>query len=140
MTAPRQVGGSREERQRRLESFNDTSLAHLDFERLLVELLDRVRDVLETDTAAILLFDKSTNHLVATAARGIEEEVRQGVRIPVGRGFAGKIAAEKRPVTILRVDHTNVLNPILREKGITSLLGVPLMAGGRCSAFCMWGP
>ena len=31
---------------------------------------------------------------------------------------------------IEQVDHTNVLNPILREKGIRSLLGVPLLVGG----------
>ena len=29
-----------------------------------------------------------------------------------------------------RVDHTTVLNPILRDKGIRSLLGVPLLVGG----------
>ena len=34
--------------------------------------------------------------LRARAAKGIEEEVEQGVRIPVGRGFAGRIAAERR--------------------------------------------
>ena len=28
------------------------------------------------------------------------------------------------------VDHADVLNPILREKGIKSLLGVPLLLGG----------
>jgi serine phosphatase RsbU (regulator of sigma subunit) len=53
------------------------------------------------------------------------------VRIPLGAGFAGRIAAEKHPVVIDRVDHTNVLNPILRDKGIHSLLGVPLLAGGQ---------
>ena len=29
------------------------------------------------------------------------------------------------------VDHADVLNPILREKGIKSLLGVPLLAQGK---------
>jgi serine phosphatase RsbU (regulator of sigma subunit) len=69
--------------------------------------------------------------LIATAAAGLEEEVRQGVRIPVGRGFAGRIAAEQKPVILNRVDHTTVLNPILWEKGIRSMMGVPLVAGGR---------
>ena len=82
------------------------------------------------DTAAVLLLDPSAQYLVATAARGIEEEVRQGVRIPLGKGFAGRIAAQKRAVFLERVDHTNVLNPILRDKGIHSLLGVPLLVGG----------
>jgi serine phosphatase RsbU (regulator of sigma subunit) len=79
----------------------------------------------------VLLLDFSSGQLIATAAAGLEEEVRQGVRIPVGRGFAGKIAAEHRPVVLDRVDHTTVLNPILWDKGIQSLAGVPLVAGGR---------
>jgi signal transduction histidine kinase len=35
--------------------------------------------------------------------------------------------AERRPVILDDVDHADVLNPILREKGIKSLLGVPLL-------------
>jgi sigma-B regulation protein RsbU (phosphoserine phosphatase) len=118
------------ERLRRIEAVTDTALGHLGVEALLVELLDRVRDLLEVDTAAVLLLDPSGQYLVATAARGIEEEVRQGVRIPLGKGFAGRIAATRAPVILETVDHSNVLNPILREKGICSLLGVPLMSGG----------
>ena len=65
------------------------------------------------------------------AAVGLEEEVRQGVRIPVGRGFAGRVAATGRPVVLDHVDHTTVLNPILMAKGIRAMLGVPLIADGR---------
>jgi serine phosphatase RsbU (regulator of sigma subunit)/anti-sigma regulatory factor (Ser/Thr protein kinase) len=119
-----------EDRLRRIEFVTDSELAHLDVKDLLDELLDRVRTLLDVDTAAVLLLDTAATHLVATAARGLEEEVRQGVRIPLGRGFAGRIAAERRPVIIEQVDHSNVLNPILREKSIRSLLGVPLITGG----------
>jgi anti-sigma regulatory factor (Ser/Thr protein kinase)/putative methionine-R-sulfoxide reductase with GAF domain len=118
------------DRLRRIESVTDVALAHLNLEDLLVELLERVRGLLEVDTAAVLLLDPSSEYLIATAARGIEAEVRQGVRIPVGKGFAGRIAAEKKPVTLQRVDHTTVLNPLLRERGIRSLLGVPLLSSG----------
>jgi anti-sigma regulatory factor (Ser/Thr protein kinase)/putative methionine-R-sulfoxide reductase with GAF domain len=119
-----------DDRLRRIESVTDTTLAYLSVEDLLDVLLDRVRELLRGDTAAVLLLDEAAGELVATAAKGIEEEVRQGVRIPVGKGFAGKIAAERRPVLIEHVDHSNVLNPILRDKGIHSLLGVPLITGG----------
>lgn len=67
---------------------------------------------------------------MATAAKGLEAEVRQGVRIPLGRGFAGRVAANKEPVILPQVDHTTVLNPILWEHGVRSLLGVPLLASG----------
>jgi sigma-B regulation protein RsbU (phosphoserine phosphatase) len=103
------------DRLRRLETVTDAGLAQLDVDELLDELLDRVRELLAVDTAAVLLLNPSGRYLVATAARGIEEEVSQGVRIPLGKGFAGRIAAEKRPVILEQVDHTNVLNPLLRE-------------------------
>jgi phosphoserine phosphatase RsbU/P len=119
-----------EDRLRRITSVTDAALAHLTVEDLLQELLARVSELLATDTAAVLLLDPVSGQLIATAAQGIEEEVRQGVRLPLGKGFAGRIAAEKRAVTIEHVDHTNVLNPILADKGIRSLLGVPLVAEG----------
>jgi anti-sigma regulatory factor (Ser/Thr protein kinase)/putative methionine-R-sulfoxide reductase with GAF domain len=113
-----------------LYRLGDPALSELSLDQLLDELLVRVRDALSVNTAAILLLDPPTNHLVARAARGLEEEVEQGVRIPIGRGFAGRIAAERVPIFIADVDHADILNPLLREKGVRSLLGVPLIVEG----------
>jgi GAF domain-containing protein len=118
------------ERLQRLQALTDAALANLDLEELLSSLLGRTRELLEADTCAVLLLDEDADELAARAAVGIEEEVERGVRIPVGRGFAGRVAAERRPVVLDDVDHAEVLNPILREKGIKSLLGVPLLVGG----------
>jgi phosphoserine phosphatase RsbU/P len=120
-----------EGRLRAIQSITDAALSRLDDRDLLAELLERTRDALQADTAAVLLLDSSFGQLIATAAAGLEEEVHQGVRIPVGRGFAGRIAAEHRPVILDHVDHTTVLNPILWAKGIQSMMGVPMAAGGR---------
>jgi signal transduction histidine kinase len=111
-----------------VQAVTDAALTHLELDDLLDELLVRIRSILGANTAAILLLDAQTNELVARAARGLEEEVEAGVRIPVGAGFAGRVAAERRPVILPDVDHAHVLNPILREKGIKTLLGVPLIA------------
>src|SRR5581483_2713861 len=115
----------------RLQALTDAALAHLQLDELLGSLLERTRELLSVDTCAVLLLDEATNELVARAAVGIEEEVERGVRIPVGRGFAGRVAAERRAVILDDVDHAHVLNPILHEKGIKSMLGVPLVAGGK---------
>lgn len=109
---------------------SDPSLSELGIERLLDELLRRIRDILDVDTVAVLLLDEEDGSLVARAAKGLEEEVEQGVRIPVGKGFAGRIAAGRPAIFIADVDHADVLNPILREKGVRSLLGVPLIVEG----------
>jgi sigma-B regulation protein RsbU (phosphoserine phosphatase) len=117
-------------RLRDIEAVTDAALSRLDEQSLLSALLERVKKVLQADTAAVLLLDASAGQLVATAASGIEEEVRQGVRIPLGTGFAGRIAATREPVILTTVDHTTVRNPLLVDRGIRSLLGVPLLVGG----------
>jgi sigma-B regulation protein RsbU (phosphoserine phosphatase) len=125
------AGGLAADRLRDIESLTDAALSRLDEYALLSALVERVKEVLRADTAAVLLLDHSARQLIATAASGIEEEVRQGVRIPLGTGFAGRVAASHEPVILTRVDHTTVRNPLLVDRGIRSLLGVPLLVGGR---------
>lgn len=114
-----------------LQKVTDSALSHLSLDKLLSESLTRIREVLNVDTAAILLLRTEGDELVAWAAQGLEEEVELGVRIPVGKGFAGKVVAEVRPVIIEDVSQADIYNPLLREKGIKSLLGVPLLVEGR---------
>src|SRR5436305_12617422 len=118
------------EQLRRIQSVTDASLAHLEIDELLDTLLERVREILDVDTAAILLIDRSSREMVATAAKGIEEEVRSGVRIPIGQGFAGRVAAERQAGILGKVDYKNVRHTILLEVGTRSLRGVPLLADG----------
>jgi PAS domain S-box-containing protein len=113
-----------------LQRVTDAALAHLSVEEIISESLHRTREALSVDTASILLLENDDEELVAWAAQGLEEEVELGVRIPVGKGFAGRIVAEGQPLIIPDTDHADLYNPLLREKGIKSLLGVPLVANG----------
>ncbi|HVG32080.1 MAG TPA: ATP-binding protein [Pyrinomonadaceae bacterium] len=118
----------------RLESvqiITQAALAHLSINDLLDEVLTRIREILSVDTVAILLVEEAEGELYAWAAKGLEEEVEQGVRLPIGRGFAGGIIAKRAPTIIFDLEHADVLNPLLREKGLKSMLGVPLMIEGR---------
>src|SRR5438270_11666940 len=79
------------EQLRNLYTLSDPALSELGLHELLDALLARVRTVLEVDTVAILLLEEDGDpahpgQLVARAAKGIEEEVEQGVRIPIGQG------------------------------------------------------
>jgi hypothetical protein len=67
---------------------------------------------------------------------GWRRRFRQGVRVPIGTGFAGSIAKRKCPGRAGSVDSTTVANPILWEKGISKMLGVPLLSGEDVMAFC----
>lgn len=121
----------RDEQLRDIQAITDTALSRLDAESLLTELLDRTKTILRADTAVVLLLDHSSRELIATASSGLEEEVRQGARVALGAGFAGRVALERKPVILDRVDESTVVNPILAASGITTLMGVPMIAGGR---------
>src|SRR5712692_1656864 len=96
-----------------IQSVTDAALAHLTVDDLLAALLEKLIDQLKVDTAAVLLMSADGKALVARAARGLEAEVDRHVRIPVGSGFAGRVAQERRPIILDDVRHSDVLNPIL---------------------------
>ena len=123
--------GDAEDRLSRIEAVTDPALAQLGPDELVRALLQRAREVLAVDTATVLVLDSSTEQLVVTEALGIEEEVRQGVRIPFGDGFAGRVAQSGSPLVVDHVDETTVMNSLLWERGLRVLLGVPMMAMGR---------
>jgi GAF domain-containing protein/anti-sigma regulatory factor (Ser/Thr protein kinase) len=124
-------GAQPENLSQNLQRVTEAALAYLDLDRLLEALLVRIVAILDADTAAILLLDEEANELVARAARGLEEEVERGFRAPVGKGFAGRVAAEMRPVAIRDLRPGDAVNPLLYEKKLRSLLGVPLIVEGR---------
>ena len=127
--APMATGGA-EDRLRDLKSVTDSSLSYLPLEGLLDELLARVVEILDVNTAAILLLEDDGRSLIPRAAKGLEEEVEQRVRISVGKGFAGRVAGTRKAVRISDLEHAEIVNPLLREKGLKSLLGVPLLVEG----------
>jgi serine phosphatase RsbU (regulator of sigma subunit)/anti-sigma regulatory factor (Ser/Thr protein kinase) len=112
-----------------VQRVTESALAYLDLDDLLRELLDRVTDILDADTAAVLLVEEGGRTLVARAAKGLEEEVERGFRLPVGRGFAGRVAFTREPLVVADLDESTIqpVNPLFREKGVRSLLGVPLV-------------
>ena len=87
-------------RVRILQGVTDTALAHLRLDDLLRELLGRVREALAADTVVILIVSEDGEELQVRAALGLEEEVARAIRVPLGRGFAGRIAAERRPMVV----------------------------------------
>lgn len=122
--------GDHDDRIRRFEAVTDTSLAHLEVDELLVELLNRVRRVLEVDMVGALVLDPAARQLVPTAAVGLDEDTWQGVRLPVGKGFSGRIVETRQPQALDLVSPATVLNPVLWKSGIKSMLGVPMFSGG----------
>jgi anti-sigma regulatory factor (Ser/Thr protein kinase)/putative methionine-R-sulfoxide reductase with GAF domain len=115
-----------------VQRVTEAALAYLDLDDLLGELLERLTDILEADTAAVLLVEDGGRTLAARAAKGLEEEVERRFRLPVGHGFAGRIALTREPISIEDLENSEIkpVNPLFQEKGVRSLLGVPLVVEG----------
>src|SRR5262245_40614426 len=130
-----EVAEAAQRRLRHIQEITDAALADLPLETLLHELLLRVQKSLDVDTASILLREQNssgpTNFLRARATVGLEEEVRRQIRVPIGQGFAGSIAAERKAIVLEKVNYDRVYSAWIREKGIQSLAGVPLQTEGR---------
>ena len=113
-----------------LQDITETALAHLTLSKLLHEMLVRIREIMDVDNSAILLVTEDGQYLTIYTAIGPEEEVAPQVRVPVGQGFAGKIAAQRKPLIVADPSKAEIVTPLLREK-LRSLLGVPLLVEDR---------
>lgn len=97
------------------------------FENLLQVLFESIRQAMQVDTIAMLLGTEGGQQLAVRATLGLEEEVTTGVKIPVGQGFAGRIAAQQELMIVDDLSKIEIVSPILRQKGLHSMLGVPLL-------------
>lgn len=113
-----------------LDRVSATALGAASLDELLERLIAAFEEeVPAVDTAAILL--RKGDVLTVRAATGLEQEVAKGLSIPVGEGFAGKIAAEKRPIQLTSAATDPLIqSEVIRAKGVKALYGVPLLADG----------
>ncbi len=110
-----------------IQTVNDTVFPNFVLENLLGVLLDCIRQVMNADTITILLPTHSGQQLAVCASVGLEEEIVESVRIPIGQGFAGRIAASGEQMIVDDLSKIEVVSPILRSAGIQSMIGVPLL-------------
>jgi PAS domain S-box-containing protein len=115
---------------RRVQAITDVALSHQTLDELLPAILIRLCAVLQMDNAAILLLEPDERTLTVRAVHGLEEAVAAGVRVPLGQGFAGRIAASRAPLVVDDLSTFPVVNLSLREQ-LRSVLGVPLLVDDR---------
>src|SRR5438132_1713317 len=75
------------------------------------------------DSASLLVLEGETLYVRATD--GLERIPEEQVPIPLGKGFSGRIAAERVPVAVEDVSRIQVVSPWLRER-LRSVVGVPI--------------
>jgi len=124
------------ERLRAIQSITESALARLALDDLLSELLARLRKALGGDFAFFQLIDEKHDSLNIRAADGVALDLVTGVRVPIGQGVAGRIAADGRPRIVYDLSTTDVsriegLPPELHALLRGSMLGTPLQVEGR---------
>jgi PII-like signaling protein len=102
-------------------------------EIVLAGVLDALLDHFHSETGAIhrLAADQQVLHLLAQ--KGLPPQLLDVVKtIPVGKGIAGQVIAQGRPVTLcnLQTDTSGVARPGARQTGVGGALCVPLRQDG----------
>lgn len=90
-------------------------------------VVEEVRTLVGSDTATLLLLDKTGTILEPAASAGLGRRWRGATHVPVGSGFAGRVAATGEPVLLTEINEHTVLNPILRDFGLRQLFGIPVI-------------
>ncbi|MDC0712334.1 PAS domain-containing protein [Stigmatella sp. ncwal1] len=120
-------------RERTLVALDRISEAALGTENLDTFLPKLLRVMLETteavDSVTLLLREDET--LKVRASAGLDEAEMSSFSLRVGEGFAGRIAAQQRPMEVRSAATDPLVKSMaLRSRGTRALYGVPLVYGG----------
>jgi len=102
----------------------------MNLKTLLQELLQQFHS--ETGTIHVLDTEKQLLHLASQV--GLPPQLLEVVKtIPVGKGIAGQVVAQNKPVTIcnLQTDSSGVAKPGAKQTGVGGALCVPIRDGGK---------
>ena len=115
-------------RVRDLQWVTDATLSHLPLEELLGELLRRIAEAFEVDGGAVLLREDSRRFTQAASLGVVELDVALPTGHITGR-FPERVADDRRSLAIEQVEGEERFEAQLRQAGVESLLGVPLLVG-----------
>jgi len=102
----------------------------IDLETFLRGTLQQFR----SETGTIHRLDEQTQLLHLAAQIGLPPQMLDLVKtIPVGKGIAGQVVAQNKPVTIcnLQTDTSGVAKPGAKQTGVGGALCVPIRSGDK---------
>jgi PAS domain S-box-containing protein len=122
--AARREAESIAERLVRLQSITTgTILSELPLESMLRELLERIREIVAVDTAAILLVDDPSAELVVRAAAGADAYTEAAVELAQHEGLVQRVLDEHREIDI---GDAHIDGNRRDRETIRSLIAVPM--------------
>jgi diguanylate cyclase (GGDEF)-like protein len=110
-----------------VESYNLTVNTDELFERMLEIALG----VTGAEGGSLMLLDAEARELRVRVAVGIEPELWAKIRVPLGEGIAGRVAAEARPLRLRGKADRQAFRIVRERLDVESALCVPLVHAGR---------
>ena len=123
----------------KIQRVTDAALEHLELDELLGELSRHISEILNVDSASILLLEEADGELSVGASSGIPSGLEAGGTVELGDSFPGRVVSTGETVRLDAPRSSNGADPMLGRHGVKSLLGVPLMVEGRVSGVIQVG-
>jgi|GEM_PF-4943711 len=109
-----------------IQSITESTLGHLSLDHFFNDLISRVRQIYTADIVAIFLLNEEKQSLTVRAAHGLEGMAEREPLISTEKGIGRQILSERKSILIEDLWRHPDPDPLLREKGVRSLLGAPL--------------
>jgi len=106
----------------------------LKLRQVLNEAMERTKEVMAVEACSLLLLDERTGELYFEVALGEEGGAIKELRLPPGKGIAGWVAQEGKPILVSDAQKDERFYAQVDEKTgfvTRSLMAVPLIARGR---------
>ncbi|WP_155948837.1 GAF domain-containing protein [Mycobacterium sp. URHB0044] len=107
---------------------------------VLQGILRRARTLLGADMAYLSVNDLERGETCIEEGVGVQTDAYRSIRMPLGTGILGAVAAGNAPVqtsdylTDPNMNHLPGIDAIVRGEGVRSILGAPIRVGGRVVA------
>lgn len=110
-----------------IESYNLT----VDTDELFRRMLEIAIGVTGAEGGSLMLLDSDARELRIRVAVGVEPELWPKIRVAIGEGIAGKVAAEARPLRLRGKADRQTFHIVRERLDVESALSVPLVHAGR---------
>lgn len=108
-----------------------------DIDQVLHAIVRRTRQLVASDVGYLSIFDPAAGDFYVRATDGAISDKFKQVRVPGEVGICGYVARHRTPYSSSRYgpdsrfSHNEQIDDAVREEGVESILGVPLLVGDR---------
>jgi PAS domain S-box-containing protein len=112
----------------RLQAVADAALTHRHLDDLLPAILQRTREVMDADAAALLLLEDDGR--LSLVASDDAPSAQRPDRVRADAGIAGRVLAAGGPVLVQDPTPAELADPAVLDAAIASILALPLLSSG----------